>query len=123
MAEMRKVNCPIEITLDVLGGKWKAVILFHLTASDGKIGSGTKVRFGELRRRISGITQKMLTQQLRELEAAGIISRTVYAEVPPRVEYAITPYGRTLRPVLEAMCRWGAAHAKRSGSTIAHKAS
>jgi DNA-binding HxlR family transcriptional regulator len=96
-------GCPIEVTLAVLGGKWKSVILFHL--------KDRRLRFGELRRRIPNVTQKMLTQQLRELEADGVISRTVHAEVPPRVEYAITPHGRTLAPVLEAMCRWGKTHA------------
>ena len=110
----RPTMCSVEITLQVVGGGWKPVILYHLTA-------GTQ-RFGALRRAIPGVTQKMLTQQLRELEADGVISRTVYAEVPPRVEYALTPHGRTLRPVLDAMCKWGTAHAKRTGSVITAKA-
>jgi DNA-binding HxlR family transcriptional regulator len=101
----RKYNCPVEATLDVIGGKWKVVILFWLR--DGMR------RFGELRRQIPGISERMLTQQLRELEAHGVVARTVYAEVPPRVEYALTPYGRTLRPITDLMCAWGKRHLRR----------
>lgn len=93
------ISCPVQTTLAVIGGKWKAVILYHLR-------SGPK-RFGALRKDIPQITQKMLTQQLRDLEAHGIVEREVYAEAPPRVEYTLTDYGRSLEPILDAMCHWG----------------
>lgn len=101
----RNPNCPVEITLDVISGRWKTVILYHLF-------DGTK-RFSELRRAMSGVTQKMLTQQLRELEADGVVHRMVYPQVPPRVEYSLTPLGVSLRPVVDAMCRWGTRQKKR----------
>jgi DNA-binding HxlR family transcriptional regulator len=93
-------RCPAEATIDVLGGRWKAPIVWHL------LRSGT-LRFGELRRTMPGVTQKMLTQHLRELESDGVVSRKVYAEVPPKVEYSLTQRGKTLKPVIEAMCKWG----------------
>ena len=93
------VHCPVEITLGVIGGKWKAVILWHLTYKT--------LRFSQLRRRLPAITQKMLTQQLRELERDGLVHREVYPEVPPRVEYSLTPLGWSLKPLLGAMCAWG----------------
>ncbi len=96
------INCPVEITLDVIGGKWKVIIIYHLQ-------DGIK-RFGELKKSVNGITQKMLTQQLRELEADGIINRKVYAQVPPKVEYSLTDYGYTLKPILALMCQWGSNH-------------
>jgi DNA-binding HxlR family transcriptional regulator len=98
-------NCPVEATLDVIGGKWKALILFWLRDQ--------VCRFGELRRHIPGISERMLTQQLRELEDHGIVHREVYPVVPPRVEYSLTPYGRTLRPITDLMCAWGKKHVKR----------
>ena len=99
-------HCPVEATLDVIGGKWKVVILFHLTHD------GTH-RFAELRRKIPGVSERMLTQQLRELEEDGIVHREVYPEVPPKVEYSLTEYGKTLRPITEVMCEWGQKHMKR----------
>lgn len=104
-------NCPVEVTLDVLGGKWKAVILYYL------LNEGTH-RFAELRRKIPGISERILTLQLRELESATIVSRKVYPEVPPRVEYTATAYGRTLEPVCQAMCEWGEKHARRIGLNV-----
>lgn len=102
-------RCPVEAALSVIGGKWKSLILFWL--------KDQTLRFGELRDRIPGISERMLTQQLRELEADGIVHREVYAVVPPRVEYSLTPYGQTLRPVTEALCRWGTAHIERLKAT------
>ena len=94
-------RCPAERTLDVIGGRWKVPILWHLLR-------GT-LRFSELRRALPGVTQKMLTQQLRELERAGVVLRRVYPEVPPKVEYSLTDRGQTLKPVVDAMCKWGKA--------------
>jgi DNA-binding HxlR family transcriptional regulator len=100
-----RYNCPVEATLDVLGGKWKALILFWLRDEAR--------RFGELRRLIPGVSEKVLTQQLRELEDHGVVHREVYPEVPPRVEYSLTEYGRTLRPITDLMCAWGKEHIRR----------
>lgn len=92
-------RCAVEVTVEIAGGKWKPLIVHYLL-------SGTK-RFGELRKLIGGVTQRSLTLQLRELEASGIVRREVFAEVPPRVEYTLTPLGTTLAPTLEAMKLWG----------------
>ena len=98
-------KCPVEQTLDVVGGRWKSILLFHLLTNP-------VLRFGELRRRIPAATQRMLTLQLRELERDGCVARKVYSEVPPRVEYSVTEFGRTLEPVVMALCHWGMEHAK-----------
>lgn len=95
-------GCAVEAALQFIDGKWKGVILYHLLA-------GT-MRFNEIRRAIPSVTQRMLTNQLRELEADGLIVRTVYAEVPPKVEYSLTERGRTLEPVLLALKAWGSDH-------------
>lgn len=94
-------GCPVTHCLAVVGGKWKPVILFCIAHG--------VARFGAMRRAVPGITKQMLTQQLRELERDGVISRTVYAEVPPRVDYALTARGRGLLPVIDAMRKWGEA--------------
>jgi DNA-binding HxlR family transcriptional regulator len=96
-----------------VGGKWKAVILFYLL--DGTL------RFNELRRKVPTITQRMLTLALRELEADGLVERTVYPVVPPHVEYALTPFGRSLEPVLLAMREWGRRYKRRTERAIADR--
>ena len=96
-------HCHMELTLDLIGGKWKSLIMWHL-------GECT-LRFSDLKRTMSGITQKMLTQQLRELERNGLVKRFVYAEVPPKVEYSLTAAGKTLLPVLDTLYQWGIRYA------------
>lgn len=96
-------QCKVEEALEIVVGKWKPVILLHL------MHEGTK-RFSELKRSMPGITQKMLTKQLRELEDEDIIKRVVYPQVPPKVEYSMTDYGLSLGPILEAMHEWGENH-------------
>ena len=95
-------GCSVEAAVSLIDGKWKGVILFHLIERTA--------RFNELRRRIPGATQRMLTNQLRELEADGLIIRKVYAQVPPKVEYSLSPTGRTLIPVLNSLKAWGDAN-------------
>lgn len=99
-------SCAVEAALDVIGSKWKGVILYHLL-------DGTK-RFNELRRLIPSVTQRMLTLQLRELERDEVITRKVYAEVPPKVEYSLTPFGKELKPALFKLREWGTVIMKRS---------
>lgn len=96
-------GCSVGATLSVIGGRWKPIIIFKLLQND-------VLRFGELKREIEGVTQRMLTQQLRELESDKVVARKVYAEVPPRVEYSLTDYGRTLEPIMITMRDWGAEH-------------
>jgi len=96
----KNYTCSFEITIDLIGGKWKPLIIWHL-------GSKGTQRFNELKRLIPGITQKMITQQLRELEADNLVVRTVYPQVPPKVEYSLTEFGESLMPILKLMCKWG----------------
>ena len=101
---MQKIyNIGVEATLEVIGGKWKPVILCHLNHHG-------KIRTNEFRRLIPGISQKMLTSQLRELEQAGLINRKVFNQVPPKVEYSLTPYGQGMEPILNMLCTWGEKH-------------
>lgn len=110
-----KYNCPVEATLDVIGGKWKVLILFWLRDQ--------VCRFGELRRKIPHISERMLTQQLRELENDGVVHRKIHPVVPPKVEYSLTIYGRTLGPITELMCKWGEKHQQRVLTTVASQSS
>jgi len=96
----KSYGCAMEMTLDLIGGKWKALILWHL-AEDGTL------RFGELRRLFPKLTQKMLTQQIRDLERDGLVHREIFRQVPPRVDYSLTDTGRSLVPVLTALNGWG----------------
>ena len=100
-----KQNCPVEATLELIGGKYKALILWHL--------SEHALRFSQLRKLIHGVTPKMLTQQLRELEANELIHREVFPVIPPKVEYSLTDLGRSLMPILTAMRDWGAEYLRK----------
>jgi DNA-binding HxlR family transcriptional regulator len=103
--EKSTYGCGLEAALAVVGGKWKPIVLWHLAAGP--------CRFGALRRLVTGISEKMLIQQLREMQADGIVSRKDYREIPPRVEYALTPFGLSLIDALRPLCDWGARHMKR----------
>lgn len=96
----KKYRCSVEYTLEVIGGKWKPLILWSLARNGVK-------RYGEIKRSINGITHKMLSQQLKDLEAKGLIHREQYNQIPPKVEYWLTEKGQTIVPILEAMCKWG----------------
>ena len=98
-----ELSCPVAAAMRVIGGKWKPVLLNVMYQE-------SPVRFGELRRALTGITQTMLTAQLRELEDDGIIHRKIYAEIPPKVEYTLTEFGKTLAPVIQAIAVWGTQH-------------
>jgi DNA-binding HxlR family transcriptional regulator len=113
-------GCPVEATLDLIGGKWKGMLLYHLM--DGV------QRFGALKRGLPTITQRMLTKQLRELEQAGLVNRVVYAEVPPRVEYSLTPLGHSLKTIVAALKGWGEGYLAREraappSTTVARRGS
>jgi DNA-binding HxlR family transcriptional regulator len=105
------VACSVEIALDVIGGKWKGVVLYHLLG-------GVK-RFNELRRLIPSVSQRMLTRQLRELEAHGLVNRVVYPVVPPKVEYSLTELGLTLETVLQDLRSWGKGPGKQAMALMA----
>ena len=101
-----KATCPVETTLELIGGKYKSLILWHLSAG--------KLRFSELRQRVSSATPKMLTQQLRELEKNQLVHREVYPVIPPKVEYSLTETGRSLMPVLVAIRDWGSDYLRKN---------
>jgi DNA-binding HxlR family transcriptional regulator len=105
--KMELPACPVETTLMLIGDKWKVLILRDLMG-------GTK-RFGELKKSIGSVSQKVLTAQLRDMEAKGLLTRTVYPEVPPRVEYALTDTGRSLKPILDSMVAWGTDYQAKNG--------
>lgn len=102
-------KCGLEAALEVIGGKWKVLILWHLDP-DAR-------RFGELRRLVAGISEKMLAQQLREMEADGIVARKVYHEIPTKVEYSLTEFGVSLKGSLTPLCEWGGTHMRRVAAT------
>lgn len=101
--------CPVETTLTLIGDKWKVLILRDLMPG--------KKRFGELKKSIGNVSQKVLTAQLRAMEESGLINRTVYAEVPPRVEYSLTELGQSLKPILDAMLNWGEGYQSRMATS------
>lgn len=111
-ATLCNYTCPVEAALDVVGGKWKAVIVYFLSVSE-------TLRFSDLRRKLPGVSERILTRQLRELESHGIVRRQVFPEAPPRVEYSLTEYGRTLQVVISALCTWGTEHVKRLSESVA----
>ncbi|HTJ36718.1 MAG TPA: helix-turn-helix domain-containing protein [Dactylosporangium sp.] len=108
---VKRYHCPVELAVDIVGGKWRPVILAHLK-------QGVH-RYGELRRRMPHVSEKMLVQRLRELEADGLVARRDLGTNPPHVEYELTAEGRSLAPVLQALYDWGAARAERTGISIA----
>lgn len=99
MKRVTEYNCPVEATISKIGGKYKAILLYHLKEDT--------LRYSEIRRKTPGITDKMLAQQLKELESDKLIVRKVYPVVPPKTEYSISDFGKTLFPILDAMCQWG----------------
>ncbi len=106
----KRYHCPVELAIDVVGGKWRTVILAHLKQGER--------RYGELRRLMPDVSEKMLVQRLRELQEAGLVARREFDTVPPRVEYSLTGEGASLAPVLQALYDWGLARAERTGTVI-----
>lgn len=104
------IACPVEATISLIGGKYKSLILWKLM--------GGTLRFSQLRKEVSGATPKMLTQQLRELEADGLVMREVFPVIPPKVEYSLTEFGRSIAPVLEAMYSWGTGYLHKQGLEV-----
>ncbi|MEM7486611.1 MAG: helix-turn-helix domain-containing protein [Bacteroidota bacterium] len=107
-------SCPVTATMQVLGGKWKSILI-------NAIYHTSPARFGELKRSVKGITQSMLTKQLRELEDDGVLSRKIYAEIPPRVEYTLTEFGLTLSPIMLSMAEWGKQYRLNNEKTKANR--
>ena len=108
--EGKEYHCAMDVTMDYIGGKWKTVVLWYLRKD--------KKRFSELRRLIPNITEKMLSLQLKDLENDGIVKRKIYPEVPPKVEYYLTDFGKTLIPMLEEIARWGRGLAETKGKMV-----
>jgi DNA-binding HxlR family transcriptional regulator len=106
----KEFHCAMDVTMNYIGGKWKTVVLWYLMEG--------KKRFSELRKLIPNITEKMLSLQLKNLESDGIVERKVYNEIPPRVEYFLTDFGKTLIPILEEIALWGRGHAKAKGKMV-----
>jgi len=112
--EPRSFSCGLEVALSVIGGKWKPIVLFHL--------NGGPRRFGELKRLVAGISEKVLIQQVRELAEDGVIMRRDYGEIPPRVDYQMTEFGMTLAHALMPLCAWGDANRERIDTLLDEKA-
>jgi len=110
----REYFCTVELTLNIIGGKWKPIILYHLG------NEGTK-RFSELKQMMPNITQKMITQQLRELESDGLVHRKVYAQVPPKVEYSLTKLGYSIIPIIQTLSQWGQSYEQEFGTVDTKK--
>ena len=110
---MRIEECPVKNAIDVIGGKWKPLILYALKQD--------ALRFGELRRQVPGATHKVMIEQLRQLEADGILERSTVPGSPPGIEYSLSAYGETLRPVLKALAEWGIRHRERTDLSSADK--
>lgn len=108
--EGKEYHCAMDVTMDYIGGKWKTVVLWYLR--------NDKKRFSELRKRIPNITEKMLSLQLKDLENDGLVSRKIYPQVPPKVEYFLTDFGKTLIPMLEEIARWGRTLAQTKGKMV-----
>ncbi len=106
----RKFFCPVEVTMSIIGGKWTAPILWYL--------KGRTLRYGELKKLLVSITKKVLINELRSLEQRGLITRKVYNEVPPRVEYSLSSYGRSIIPLVDMISKWGEAHSKKFGRIV-----
>ncbi len=113
MLEGKEYHCAMDITMDYIGGKWKTVVLWYLRKD--------KKRFSELRKLIPNITEKMLSLQLKDLENDGLVKRKIYPEVPPRVEYYLTDFGKTLIPMLEEIAKWGRGLAQAKGKMVERK--
>ena len=101
--ETKDYQCSIEVTIDAIGGKWKCIILYYLSKNGA-------MRFGEILRTAKGASTKMIAQQLRQLEAHGLLEKEIFPEIPPRVEYKLTPYGNSVVPLLYMMSEWGGKH-------------
>lgn len=107
----RIYNCYFELTLDIIGGKWKPIILYH-------VGENKVIRYGDLRRCVPSISERMLTRQLRELERDGLVHREIYREVPPRVEYSLTELGYTIMPIMHDLKQWGFEYNKKTDVAV-----
>ncbi len=114
LSRSRPFTCGLDAALAVIGGKWKPLVLYHLA-------TGT-LRYGELRRAVGSVTHKVLIQQLKELEADGVVKRVDYGEIPPRVDYSLTKFGQTLAGALAPLCQWGTEHASEIGRAVARRA-
>ena len=112
--ELRPFTCGLDAALAVIGGKWKPLVLYHLAKG--------ALRYGELRRAVGSVTHKVLIQQLKDLEADGIVKRVDYREVPPRVDYSLTKFGQTLASALAPLCQWGTDHTREINRTVARRA-